>query len=402
MDKAVLFIGGSELQLPTLNWAKQSGLQVLLSDGSSNPPGRELADAFAAVPGDDVQSLIAFARSHSRNVQIVSAYCSSDFGLVSVCRINQFLGRPGLDPAAVSTSLHKARANQILREAGLPVPDSFVLPSNKICQPSELSYPVIVKPVDGSGSRGVSRVECAEKLPKALADAQAFSPEVMIEKVVEGEHLDVSGFFADGRFYPGGQLERFFSPLPYCYPTWGLQPPGIELEEQQYIYKLLERASRALHLDWGPVKADVIRGPDGPVLIEVTPRFHGDVSSSFCCPLAHGVSPVQHWMQWLSNARLPERGVFLSNTCTAGWAGIFPRHVGTVEKIMGVQHALELPGIVKVLLRRGPGWRVEHLADNRAVLGFLFATGQNSIQVRQRLSAAIEKIQVVMSQENTP
>ena len=69
---------------------------------------------------------------------------------------------------------------------------------------------------------------------------------------------------------------------------------------------------------------------------------------------------------------------------------------------MGVQHALELPGIVKVLLRRGPGWRVEHLADNRAALGFLFATGQNSVQVRQSLSAAVEKIQVVMSQENTP
>jgi len=107
-------------------------------------------------------------------------------------------------------------------------------------------------------------------------------------------------------------------------------------------------------------------------------------------------------MQWLSNARLPAPDAFLRHTCRAGWAGIFPMHVGTVEKIIGIQHALELPGIVKVLLRRGPGWRVEHLADNRAVLGFLFATGNNSVQVRQRLSTAIEKIQIVMSQENTP
>jgi biotin carboxylase len=401
MNKAVLCIGGSELQLPTLNWAKQAGLRVLLSDGSPNPPGRELADAFAQIPGDDAESLITFARAHSSNMQIVSAYCSSDFGLLSVCRINQFLGRSGLDPAAVEISLHKARANQILREAGLPVPDGFVLSSDKRCEISELSYPVIVKPVDGSGSRGVSRVECAEKLPSALANAQAISPEVMVEQVIEGEHLDVSGFFANGRFYPGGQLERFFSPLPYRYPTWGCQPPGIELEEQQHVYKLLERAARTLQLVWGPVKADVIRGPDGPVLIEVTPRFHGDVSTSFCCPLAHGVSPVQHWMQWLSNARLPEQDVFLRDTCKAGWAGIFPRHVGTVETINGVQQALGLPGIVKVLLRRGPGWPVQTLSDNRAVLGFVFATGDNSDEVRQRLTTALKKIHVVMSDNMT-
>jgi len=402
MNKAVLCIGGSELQLPTLKWAKQAGLRVLLSDGSPNPPGRELADGFAQIPGDDAESLIGFARAHSGNMQIVSAYCSSDFGLLSVCRINQFLGQPGLDPAVVETSLHKGRANRILREAGLPVPDGLVLPSDKRCEPSELSYPVIVKPVDGSGSRGVSRVECAEKLPAALADAQAFSPEVMIEQVVEGRHFDVSGFFADGRFYPGGQLERFFSPLPYRYPTYGYQPPDIELEEQQHVYKLLEMASRTLQLDWGPVKADVIRGPDGPVLIEVTPRFHGDVSTSFCCPLAHGISPVQHWMQWMATASVPEQDVFLNQSLKAGWAGIFPRQAGTVQTIKGVQQALKVPGIARVLLRRGPGWRVEHLGDNRAVLGFLFATGHDSIQVRQRLSIAIEKIQVVMSHKNTP
>jgi len=397
MERAVLCIGGSELQLPALNWAKQAGLKVLLSDSNPNPPGRVLADAFAQISGDDYESLKDFVKASSKSMQIISAYCSSDFGLLSACRINQSLGQSGLDPLAVETSLNKAKATRVLRDAGLPVPVGFVKSPEQIINPSTLSYPVIVKPVDGSGSRGVSWVDCAEILDSALVEARTFSPEVIIEQVVEGAHLDVSGFFINKCFYPGGQLERFFSPLPHRYPIWGCQPPGIDLEVERQVYELLERAARALQLDWGPVKADVILGKGGPVLIEITPRFHGDVSTSFCCPIAHGVSPVQQWMQWLSNAQLPEREVFLNSSSPVGWAGIFPRHRGTVKKIEGVHQAVESPGIIKVLVRRGPGWQVKQLSDNRAVLGFVFATGYDKLEIRQRLTVALEKIKVVMT-----
>lgn len=368
-----------------------------MCDGSPNPPGRPLADAFAQIAGDDIKGLLGFAREQSVGQRIVSAYCGSDFGLLSVASINRALGLPGLDEAAIANSLHKARANQVLRQAGLPVPQGRLLLATDTVPKQDLTYPLIVKPVDGSGSRGVTRVESTSELETAISVARSVSTEVLLEQVIEGEHLDVSGFFAAGQFFSGGQLERYFSSPPHRYPTWGCQPPDLELASQKSIYLLLEQAARALNLDCGPVKADIIQGSDGPVLIEVTPRFHGDVSTSFVCPLAHGVSPVQQWMQWLASGELPSDEIFCRPGQKAGWAGIFPAHSGTVQAIDGVDDVIAMSGIAGVLLRRGPGWKVERLSDNRAVLGFLFAIGRDTVQIRERLTAGLAKIQIRMS-----
>jgi biotin carboxylase len=397
MNKAILCIGGSELQLPGLNWAKQAGLRVLLTDASPNPPGRQLADTFAQIPGGDITTQIDFAREQSRKYQIISAYCGSDFGLRSVAMINRSLGLPGLDLQAIETSLHKARANAVLKESGLPTPDGMFLKAGQT--PVVLNYPVIVKPVEGSGSRGVSRVDCSDQLECALNEAYRVCPEILIERVVEGEHIDVSGFFAEGYFFPAGQLKRYFSELPHRYPVWGYQPPDLELAAQKNLYRLLELAARALKLDWGPVKADIILGPDGPVIIEVTPRFHGDVSTSFVCPLAYGVSPVSQWMQWLASGVFPPMDMFFRPAQKAGWAGIFPPHPGTVQSIHGVNQATTSLGIARVIMRHGPGWRIHRVGDNLAVMGFLFAVGDNSTQLYERLMAGLARISVQMSTE---
>jgi len=401
MNKAILCIGGSELQLPTLTWAKQAGLRVLLTDASPEPPGRQLADVFAQISGDDVEALVGYAQEQSTSSRIVSAYCGSDFGLQSVALVNQALGLAGLNPTAVKTSLHKANANRVLRNAGIPVPDGRILKANENPPTEALRYPLIVKPVDGSGSRGVTRVENADQLEFALQTARAVNSEILIEQLVEGEHLDVNGFFVAGRFFPGGQLARYFSPPPHCYPVWGYQPPDMQPDEQKGIYRVLEEAARALGLDWGPVKADIILGPEGPTIIEVTPRFHGDVSTSFVCPLAHGVSPVQLWMKWLADAELPPTTLFSQSDQKAGWAGIFPTEVGTIQAIQGVESVRSMPGIASILLRRSTGWKVERLDDNRAVIGFLFATGADAFELRDRLTSGLSQIHVHVSKEST-
>ncbi len=397
MDKAVLCIGGSELQRPTLCWAKQSGLRVLLTDTGAAPPTRDLADEFAQIPGDDADSLTAQAIAWSKHYNIVSAYCGGDFGLVSVARIHQTLGLPGLDPVLVLASLNKARANAILRAAGLPVPAGQVLPPDAELDVEKIALPAVVKPVDGSGSRGVTLISKASDLANAVATARSVSPEILIESVVEGHHIDVSGFFAAERFFPGGQLDRYFSPLPNRYPVWGCQPPGVlDKGEQQQVYDLLEQAARALGLAWGPVKADVIWSAQGPVLIEVTPRFHGDVSTSFVCPLAYGTSPVEQWFRWLAGRSLSDADGLKRCISMAGWAGIFPERTGVIRTIEGLDKAEALPGIAGVLVRRRPGSRIAVLSDNRAVIGFVFARGADASEVYAKLQAALTEIRVVI------
>ena len=176
-----------------------------------------------------------------------------------------------------------------------------------------------------------------------------------------------------------------------------MSAPSLSYDLQGIIYTLLEHSCRVLNMDWGPVKGDIIISNNGPVLIELTPRFHGDVSTSFVCPLAYGYSPVEHWMNWLANSELPNTQNFQTSAACAGWAGIFPPQMGTLESIAGVTEAEALPGISQVILRRSPGWKVHHLDDNRSVIGFVVATGQSSFEVRTRLTEALEIITVTRS-----
>ena len=224
MDNAVLFIGGSELQLPAIRWAKEAGLRVLLSDTNSNPIALPYADCFAQISGDDSASLAQYALEQSNHFKIQSAYCGSDFGIKSVSYVNQSLGLPALSLASIDIIMDKYKANSILRDAGISVPAGFMLQDNE-SPPLDIKFPVIVKPTQGSGSRGVTFVESRSFLYPAIKLARSISSDILIEEFVIGKHIDVSGFFASGQFFPGGQLDRYFSQLPNRFPTWGCQPP---------------------------------------------------------------------------------------------------------------------------------------------------------------------------------
>jgi biotin carboxylase len=396
MKRAIIHLGGSPLQMPGLRWTRAVGLEVLLCDARAEVPGRALATESVVLGAEDVAAQVAQAREWARRYSVAGAYCSGDHGLRAVAAIGEALGLEVPALAATECALDKVRALAVLRAAGVPVPRGRALGPEEEDAP-ELTLPVVVKPVGSSGSRGVRVVRERGEMAVAVRAARLFDPAVVVEEMVEGEHVDVSGFFADGRFFPGGQLDRFFSPLPHRYPVWGMQPRAVgNGPEEASIYDLLERAARALGIHAGPVKADCIVTPHGPVLLEVAPRFHGDTSTSFVCPLAYGISPVQQWFEYLATGRTPGHEVLAQPEGVAGWMGIFPPEAGTLVAIKGVETAARVEGVAEVYLHRAPGYRVAAVADNLALLGFIWARAADREELVARLQAARAALRVVM------
>src|SRR5690606_6806916 len=137
-------------------------------------------------------------------------------------------------------------------------------------------------------------------------------------------HVDVNGLFLNGDFHPCGLLDRFFSDRPSHYPIWRYQPSSLARSQEDDVYKLVVKAARAIGIEVGPVKADVLRTSEGPVLLEVAPRFHGDVSTAFVSPLATGTSPIQAWLAYLAGTAEPRSLIPREAFRYAGWMGIFP------------------------------------------------------------------------------
>ena len=395
--KALLHIGGSRLQLPSLQWARELGLYVVLTDRNPEAPGAVIADRFEVMDGTDIDSLLALAQEVAREYDLVGAYASSDFGLRAVAAIAEALGRPGCSRLAVERALDKSVAKDIWLREGVATPKGMIVKDHKslFSAVDELGLPVILKPTNSSGSQGVRSVWDVEDLQQAYMGARQFSDSVLVEQLVSGHHVDVNGLFVEGEFLPCGTMDRFFSEPPFHYPIWGCQPSILTETQERVVYALVERAARALSIEVGPVKADVVWTDSGPVILELAPRFHGDVSTAYVTPLATGGSPVKAWIAYLMEAVNPLQYLEQRAFQFAGWMALFPAVNGVLKAISGLDRARAVTGIRDVLMTVRPGAHIKRHADNSTVCGFIWGVGHNQQGLFKSLAEAQSFIQFV-------
>jgi len=396
--KAIIHIGGSHLQLPSIRWAKELGLYVIVTDRNPNAPGRSIADQFEVISGTDILKLIDLANQISAKHELVGAYTSNDFGLKAVAAISDQYECPGCSLAAVERALNKSLSKKLWQTENLPTPRGITIREiNSLSEAiDKLGLPVIIKPIDSSGSQGVRSVYDHRDLIDAFKSAQQFSKTVLIEQLIIGHHIDVNGLFIENKFVPCGTMDRFFSDPPFHYPIWGCQPSSLTEEQENIVYALVERASRVLGIDAGPVKADVVWTDDGPVILELAPRFHGDVSTAHVTPLATLGNPIKTWITYLMEKGNVSEYLNIDVIQYAGWMSLFPSTSGTLVSVQGIMNAKAIKGMQKVLLSKEAGAFIKQVKDNSAVCGFLWAVAANRCELLEILSTARSSIEFIV------
>lgn len=392
--KALIHIGGSYLQLHSIQWAKGVGLSVLLVDKNADNPGKEFADHYEKISGTDVPALLSFAQKMSDKYDIKGAYCSNDFGLPAVAALAEKLDFSGNGIKVVNQTLDKYQAKEIWKSQNLSIPHGVVVEELSQLQKAAkgIELPVIVKPIDSSGSRGVRSVNSFDEIEEAYHLAKKYSDQILVEELVSGRHIDVNGLFIEGKFYPcGATMERYFSPPPYHYPLWGCDPSSLSVEENDKVYQLVEEASRSLGICQGPVKADIIWSDSGPKLIELAPRFHGDVSSSYVRLFTEGANPIKAWMAYLAGESF-EQYLLCSPQQFAGYIGLFPPKAGTLLAIKGIDKIRSIKGVSDVYLSAKPGQEIKEPKDNTSLCGFIWATGSTREALHETLVNAKNKL----------
>jgi len=390
-QKALIHIGAGYMQLPGIKYAKSIGLHVVVTDKNDKAPGIEFADQYERLDGTDIASFTELAYDISKNYELVGAFSSSDYGLLTIATLNEEFSLPGVGRQSVMKALNKSVSQDIWRNKGLSVPPGVSVSNlddlNKAG--AKVGYPLIIKPSDSCGSQGVKSVSKAAYLQEAYLEASTFSSQVLVEKLINGHHCDVNGFFSEGHFYPCGVMDRYFSDLPFCYPIYGMQPSQLIGQQEDEVYGLLESAARLLGIEVGPVKADMIYTTHGPVLLEIAPRFHGDVVTQHVTPYAIGFNPVEAWIATLAGQR---EDLSLKYNQYAGWWALFSGADGIVESVQGVDDAMKIPGVRDVFVTRKPGDLLRPSKDNTAVCGFIWAASDDAESLSIILRRAADMI----------
>ncbi|WP_028771669.1 ATP-grasp domain-containing protein [Shewanella waksmanii] len=381
---AILIIGAGHMQIEHIRWAKAFDLHVIVTDSRNTATAIDYADDYYQISGSDVTKLTELAIKLNSQFNLIGAYSGSDFGLASVAAIHKRLNLPGCSPDAVALALDKPRAKKIWIDLGLPTPRMELwkeLPSYK--QINEISYPIIVKPLDSCGSQGVTSVKDSSQLPAAFSLASSFGTPVLMEEYFEGIGIDTIGIMRNGEFIPCGIGDRYFS-SPHHFPTHGVVPTSLADDDVKQAYELTEQACRALGLNNTPVKADLLYRNGQFTIIEVSPRFHGDVFTTKLIPFSTGNSPIQNWFSLLANKDTEKQSD--KPTKTVIWKALFP--LSDKIDFNEVELYLEKNTALLEFFYESRRYKKHHNhQDNTSLVGFFWAAVNNQQDIEPFLDS---------------
>ena len=268
----VLFLGGGASQIGVLKTAKRLGHTVVVCDFSPEALGVSFADEFYRVSTTNTEAGVQVARD--TGCDAVVAY-ATDPAALSAAEIAKQLGLPGNKPEAVGVLTHKNKYRRFLWENGFNTP-AFYAPDDK----KEHRFPVVVKPTDMSGSKGVTIVRAEEDMPEAISLAKKFarSGEVLVESFVRraGYQVAGDGFVVNGRLVFRCFANEHFDSSEAIVPIGESFPSVLSEGTQQSIHNEVQRAIDAIGLENGAINLDVLLDKEGRIyLMEIGPRAGG-------------------------------------------------------------------------------------------------------------------------------
>ncbi len=275
--KKILVLGTGAPQADLIRSCKERGWEVFACSYRSGDPGEKYADHFAEINIVDQDAVYTYAKENRVDV-IYST--GSDVAMPTVFSVSEKLGLPSFCPPQTAIICN---TKNLLRQTLGPdfagnIPYQTV--ENRD-DPVQIGYPLMMKPVDSQGQRGVFRVYNHDELMSRFDESMSFSrgKKLILERYVEGEEISVNAFCANGELL-------FFLPserVAWEGPSGGIIHKHIlpgkwaeNVQATERVRDLVDRTLRRLEIRNGPVYFQIMMDPSGvPYLIEVTPRLDG-------------------------------------------------------------------------------------------------------------------------------
>ena len=279
MDR-VLFIGGSVWQLPPLMYAKKRHLRTVLVDNDDKAPGKKYADEFYKISIVEKKKIYDLARN--LKIKGVVAY-GSDIAAPTAAYISDKLKLPGNPYTAVKILTNKNLFRKFLKKNKFNVPifKSFSEQTTALSWTEKIGYPVFIKPIDSSGSRGVSIIKKKNTFKQKFDKAMNYSlqKKIIIEKPILRKSYQVAGdgFVVNGKLLLHCWGNEHFEKLCNGIVPIGESFPSVHGDkllkkarlETQRIINLLKLKVGALNFDF------VFNEKDELFFIEIGPRNGG-------------------------------------------------------------------------------------------------------------------------------
>lgn len=376
----MLLLGGGHAEIPLIQAAQSLGWYVITTGNDRKGLGHPYADKNVFVNYSDKDAMLELAKNEG--VQAVCSGCN-DFALLSTVYVCEKLGLPGHDSYATSLEIHhKDKYRALATRLGIPTPRALVVRSIADFEAAiaQLTFPIIVKPVDLTGGKGIHRAANADEAREAYKDAcsRTRQDHIVVEEFVQGSNHGFSAMLVKGKVaFAFSDNEQYYINK---YMVSGANSPSTSSDKTlAMLREYSERIAQELHLVDGILHIQYIERADGtPIIIEICRRPPGDLYIKFV-KYATGVDYPKFIVQAETGedisdiADIPTQGFWLRHCimsdCQAGDNG----STGTVHDVV---FAPEIQGnIVEKFLWYKPGEIItDKLTYKAGIVFFKFDT----------------------------
>lgn len=288
MDKrTILIFGVGELQKSIILKAKDMGLFVVGIDPCADAICRNDVDAFEVVGGQDFEGTLAVARKYDVSAVLTAA---TDKPLVMMARIAKTLDLPFYTEDTAVWSTDKYQMKQRFIHGGVPCARGRLIHHSDDAK--DLYFPVICKPRDNSGSRGVKLCRNIEELQECINEALQYSrmDTVLVEEFIEGQEYSIEALHYDGKSEVIQFTEKRTTPFPYNVELGHVQPANLTYEQKDSIRDIIVKIASCMNFVNCSSHTELKINERGIFVIETSPRLGGDYITSTLTPLSTGVN----------------------------------------------------------------------------------------------------------------
>lgn len=298
MQKKLLILNGSHSDIPLIEAGKELGYHVITTGNLPKLVGHAYGDEYHMANFSDKEEILSLATS--LKIDAICA-CANDFGALTAAYVAEKLGLGGHDPYETALILHhkdKFKAFSKVNHIQTPPAESFDDLQEALKASSQFEYPLIIKPIDLTGGKGVTKVLEPEFLEEALQKAFNLSrvKKVVVEKFLVGTYHSFSTFLVNKK------VASYFSDneLSYLNPflvSTSAGPATALADVEAILVSESEKIASLLNLVDGVFHIQYILSEGRPYIIEITRRCSGDF---YPLPVTHATGIP--WAKWIVKA----------------------------------------------------------------------------------------------------
>ena len=385
--RRILILGAGHFQLPGIRKAAALGYRVITVDYLADNIGHQYSHDSVVCSTVDQNGVLQVAREW--DVHGVCTFCS-DIAIPSVALVCEQLGLPGVSTEAAAKMSTKNKFRSFQKDAGFPAPKFVSGSSLEAMFPKiqQLRLPVVVKPVDTSGSRGVTRVDefKPNAIHRAFEVARSFSRTrtVCVEEFVSGIEVGGDAILLDGKIEFIAITHKHMQGFVVSGHSL---PTNISENDRQRVIEALQTTCAALGYASGPLNFDAIVAADFVTILEMSPRNGGNGIPAVI-ERATGVD-VEIASLKLAMGEIPTFPVLQRESRGAGSLMFGSSIAGCLLNIrLPDELRFDIPEVFQVYYVYQPGDSVNAFTHNGNMLGFVLFDCSSSSEY-DRISHAV-------------